>query len=189
MRLFFQDMDILHQFTLQLDSHRDAVQCQHCAKCDQFVSHGFVHKKQHNGDKQPVGKRLLCSNRYGRSGCGHTLRLYLAVDIPAWHYSSVHLLGFVQALIGGLGIQQAYQQSTGTAEPRHAYRWLNKLDGRLPLWRALLNRRPKAVCGDEGLASRTRRLRLLLPTLQALFVRFGTPLGERYQLDRQSAFI
>ncbi len=117
-------METLHQFTLELGFHEDALQCKNCAACNAFVSHGFIYKKQHNGDKKPVGKRVFCSNRYGKSGCGCTLRLYLAADIPTLQYSSIHLFIFLSALIAGLNIQKAYQKATGTLEPRNAYRWL-----------------------------------------------------------------
>jgi hypothetical protein len=75
MRLFFPDFDTLHRFTLELDRHQEALTCHHCARRGQLVSHGFVYRKQHNADKQPVAKRIFCSNRHGKTGCGRTRRL------------------------------------------------------------------------------------------------------------------
>ncbi|WP_198263018.1 hypothetical protein [sulfur-oxidizing endosymbiont of Gigantopelta aegis] len=69
---FFNTLQAMHQFTLSLDTHSDTLECQHCLKKDQFVSHGFIYKKQHQNDKQAIGKRIFCSNR-------HTHTEYLAV--------------------------------------------------------------------------------------------------------------
>lgn len=180
-------METLHQFTLELDCHKDALQCSNCAACNAFVSHGFVYKKQHDGDKKPVGKRILCSNRYGKSGCGCTLRLYLAADIPTLQYACIHLFVFLSALITGLNIQQAYQKATGTLEPRNAYRWLVKLDLQLAAYRGMLN--PKRGQCADSFFSRSKRFQLLLPTLLALFSLLGNMPCTHYQLIQQTTFM
>jgi len=56
---FFNTLQAMHQFTLSLDTHSDTLECQHCLKKDQFVSHGFIYKKQHQNDKQAIGKRIF----------------------------------------------------------------------------------------------------------------------------------
>jgi len=96
---FFKDLGRLHQFTLSLDFHQDMTQCHKCSKHDQFVSHGFVYKKQRQGDKTIVGKRIFCSNRYGKVGCGSTHRLYLTAQIPSLQYNTEHLFRFLLELI------------------------------------------------------------------------------------------
>lgn len=80
---YFNDMDTLHRFTLEIDRYQDELQCHHCAKNDQFVSHGFIYKQRSQSLREAVGKRIFCSNRYGRSGCARTFRLYIATELPS----------------------------------------------------------------------------------------------------------
>ena len=167
MKRYFDDLDALHRFTLSLDSQPHPIQCRHCSKQGQFVSHGFVYKKQHQGEKRTVGKRLFCSNRSGRSGCGRTLRLYLTTELAFLHYTTVHLTAFLFALLSGRTIHHAYRTATQTAEPRNAWRWLNKLQRKLVDYRALL----KTPCLQltHRLTVRNKQRTILFATLQALF--------------------
>jgi len=186
MKVFFEDLNSTQQFTLSLDHHRDTLKCQSCSKNNQFVSHGFVYKKQHNGITKTVGKRIFCSNRFGRAGCGRTFRLYLATEIPCLHYTVCHLALFLRTLIAGGSIHCAYQSVTKTPDPRNAYRWLNKLQRKLIDYRGVLNARTKDSANRFN--CRVRRLKLLLPTISALF---SSTISSclHYQLHTQKTFI
>lgn len=186
MHTFFKDLSSLNRFTHELDSHADTVECHHCRRRGQLVSRGFVYKKQHRGEPLPVGKRIFCSNRYGRPGCGRTRRLYLAAFIPAWHYAASCLAGFVSALCADASIAKAYCAATGAAAHRQAYRWLDKLEHRLSEFRCALPPRERPLA--RLAMNRCRRLRLLLPTLSALFDDLGLQPDARPQLQRQAAF-
>ncbi|VAW82589.1 hypothetical protein MNBD_GAMMA13-290 [hydrothermal vent metagenome] len=142
MKRYFDDLDTLHKFTLSLDSRPDLIPCRHCSKQDQWVSHGFVYKKQYQGERRTVGKHIFCSNRHGRSGCGRTLRLYLSTELAFLHYTTVHLTAFLFAFLGGRTTQHAYRAATQTTESRNAWRWLHKLQRKLVDYRVLL----KAPC-------------------------------------------
>ena len=150
-------------FCFQLNIQPE-LRCPHCHKHDQFTLHDFIYK---GVKKTEVGKRLLCSNRNGHSGCGRTIRLYISQRVPQLVYSSIELTAFLLALINGLSITQAYQDATGTFEPRNAYRWLDKLKSRLSAFRHYLT----TPCSQsvERFSHRIRGLRLLLPTLERLF--------------------
>jgi hypothetical protein len=160
---------------------------------DQWVSHGFVYKKQHQGKRRTVGKRLLCSNRYGRSGCGQTRRLYLATELAFLHYTTVRMTLFLVALLAGDSIQKAYQTATHTTEPRNAYRWLNKLHRKIMDYRALL----KTPCARQTYQStvKTKPRGIVLSTLQLLFSTFTSSLTSfpnccaQYQHHTQTTFI
>ncbi len=82
MQRFFKDYDSINQFSLSLDFHQDKVKCSFCLKNDQLISHGNVYKQRSMSVKEKVGKRIFCSNRYGRSGCGRTFQLYIATEVP-----------------------------------------------------------------------------------------------------------
>lgn len=187
MKQYFEDIDTLNQFTLELDHHQDELECTTCSKNDQFVSHGFVYKTADVDKEKPVGKRIFCSNRYGKSGCGATLRLYLAEAIPTLSYTTSHLFIFIARLIAWCNIQQAYQAATRTKDPRNAYRWLHRL------WRKLIDYRhclkSRTVCHTDMFTSRTQRLQVLLPTLQALFSALPHNPCAHYQIRKQAPFV
>lgn len=177
----------MHLFTLTLDTHSDHLNCQHCLKNDQFVSHGFIYKKQNQGEKQAVGKRIFCSNRSGRSGCGSTFQFYLSQEIPSLHYSTLELFIFLSSLLSSLTVQEAYEKATGTCDPRNAYRWLTKLQNKLMDYRCLLNTRTEPII--EIFKSKSKRFQLLLPTLQSLFLLMKEAPCADYQNLNQMSFI
>lgn len=187
MKKFFKTIASIHQYTMELDRYHDSLKCKHCFKQDQFISHGFVYKKARKGKKRTVGKRIFCSNRYGRSGCGSTFRLYLSEEIPTFQYTTTHLFAFLTALFALFSIQNAYEKATGTRDPRNAWRWLNKLQAQLIGYRQFLKTRSEDVV--EQFKSRTQRLQILLPTIQRLFLKISEPPCAHYQTINQVSFI
>lgn len=187
MRRFFQDFESIDSFTLSLDYHQDKVECPHCLKNDQFVSHGIIYKQRSIAVREAVGKRIFCSNRYGRKGCGRTLQLYMAQAIPAMQYGAAHLFVFLSSLLVNLTVDAAYRQATGQSTSRHAWRWLTKLAHRLSDFRSLLNARLDTLA--TGFNERCRRLKLLLPTVKRLFSILPHCPCAHYQLGCQHALI
>lgn len=100
MQKFYPDYDTIHRFTLSLDYHQNEVACLHCLKHDQFVSHGIIYKQRSMAVAEKVGKRLFCSNRSGRMGCGRTFQLYVASEVPSFRYGAAQLFVFISALAG-----------------------------------------------------------------------------------------
>ncbi len=172
---------------MELSRHAGSLKCHHCAKRDQFVSHGFVYKKQTGAKMLIVGKRIFCSDRYGRSGCGATLRLYLASSIPDLVYNAAILMTFITALFAGLTIQKAYLNATHCDDPRNAYRWLNKLQFSQNYYRVFLGS-PNTLY-DKQFNNRALRLKTLLPILKRLFSKISQTSCERYQILMQTSFI
>ena len=170
----------MHAFSLN-----PSLSCAHCGSDQSFVSHGFVYQKQTLDLPQRIGKRLLCSNRFGRSGCGHTVRLYLAQSIPRWHYGASVLALFLLALLGGYSVVRAFQLATGRYEARQAWRWLLRFCHQLPNWRARFQGR--IVTGASAL-TRSPRLRLLLTTLCGLFPNRHSQACAVLQLQWQHSF-
>lgn len=184
MQTFFADMNALERFTLDLRSD-PSLRCPHC-KCEgQLISHGFVYKKRQGAKRQAVGKRIFCSNRQGRRGCGRTKRLYLGEDIPALQYGTRHLLVFIMSLLSLKSIQRAYQEATGTREARNAARWIGKLWLKLAQYRGFLKARNDSAEQDRKFS--TGRLQRLLPTIDRLLMQTGTPC--RFQLCQQVSFL
>lgn len=188
MTLFFDTIDSLHRFSIGADLNRDNLTCQHCQQSGQFVSHGFVYKVDSIDSSHVVGKRLLCSNRCGKSGCGHTLFLRLADQIPTLHYNTLHLCIFLYAMISGHTIAYAYTWATGACSHRNAFRWLNRLHDRLAVYRTFLQRYRQAAL-NQNFKSRSHTLQLILSTICRLFSIPGSSSCHHYQLTFQSAII
>lgn len=182
---FFPNLTTLHRFTLELDRHQEKITCHHCGKHGQLVSHGFVYRKQHNANPKAVAKRIFCSNRHRRSGCGRTQQLYLSEVLPRLSYTTIHLFVFLASLIAGLTIHQSYQQATGSHEPRNAYRWLHKASLRLSNYRTSLQRPDLA----SRFPSRVKRLQLLLSTFSQLFSQSDLTNCQQFQLRYQQPFL
>lgn len=165
MNLFFDTLEALHQFTFSLDQHE--LTCASCSARGQFVSHGFCYKQQNFAATKTAGKRILCSRRSGRTGCGRTVQLYLASEVPGLHYGTAQLFAFITALFTRLSITAAYEKAVGKPESRHAWRWFKKLIQQLIVYRHYLHR--DALTDSAMLNTQSRSRQLLLPTLKALF--------------------
>lgn len=185
MQRFFENIASIDAFTRSLDYRQDVLECKHCLKNDQFVSHGFVYKQRSSLICEPVGKRLFCSNRYGRTGCGRTVQLYIASEFPSLHYGATVLFVFIVALLSPLTISEAYLKATGQLDTRHAWRWMNKLMLRISEYRCYLKSPAKRIINI--VTFQVRRSQILLPTLAQLMICTGH--CSQYQLINQKPFI
>ena len=185
MQLYYPSLHAIEQQTMQLEH----AHCVHCQQTQQLVSHGFVRKKRPCAEPETVGKRVFCSNRNNRTGCGRTMQLYLDSTIRYLYHAGCCVVTFVLALIEGMSIQNAYQHATGTAAPRHAYRWLNRLGERLSAYRSLSHQPPLPDTVAIATVKRPSRLLLLMSTFTALLQQFKPPLCAAYQLQLQRSFL
>ena len=126
-----------------------------------------VYKQRSQSLREPVGKRIFCSNRYGRTGCGRTFQLYLATELPSHHYGTTQLFAFITALLANFSITAAYCKAIGKHAPRHAWRWFKKLTQQLMSYRNHLHR--DAQTHSSLCTTQSRSKQILLPTLHALF--------------------
>lgn len=187
MDTFYPDIETLDAFTFSLDALGENIQCKHCHQCGQMISHGFVYKQHASAEKEPVGKRVFCSNRYGRSGCGRTHQFYVAHRFPFLRYGAAQLLIFLSSLLMGRALEDAYEAATGQVEPRNAWRWLKRLTFKLTDFRCFLKERLKLA--DACIQLKNRRLSLLLSTLKPLLSQLPHRPCSHYQLQQQCAFI
>lgn len=182
----FSSRQTLDQFTASLDSLSSDNTCSHCGKNDQWLSHGYVYKNSLTDSDPVAGKRILCSNRYGRSGCGRTRQLYLANIIPRRQYRLSTVIVFIQTLLSGMVVEDAYRKAIAstTKESRNAWRWINDFFKSLSGWRTLSSLSLKHE-QEEPITShhRSHKLTILLPTLNLLPTQLS-----RYQLQFQRAF-
>jgi hypothetical protein len=182
---YYPSLEAIHQQTTQLAPE----QCKHCGQTHQLVSHGFVRKKRTGGDPYPVGKRVFCSNRNHRTGCGHTMQLYLDSTLRYVHYLGSAVVAFVLLLLAGVSIAQAYTQATQAQTPRHAYRWLHRLEAQMSAYRSLFHQPLLEQPPPFGVRPSSLRRTLLASTFDALLSRFKQPLGQTYQSQLQRPFV
>jgi len=187
MQRFFPDFESLDRFTLSLDCLDQTLPCPHCSNRGNLVSHGVIYRQRSMHEREAVGKRVLCSNRYQHTGCGRTVQLSVAGVLPRRRYGAAQLFVFVSALLMHASVVSAYRAATGQSACRHAWRWLTKLTRHLTDYRCLLGTR--AETDAAAFAHRCRRLRLLLPTLKQLFARLRACPCSSYQLASQAAFV
>ena len=109
----FSSLGAIEQFTRSLNSLASDNACQHCHQNDQWHSHGYVYKQQAIDQRSAIGKRMICSNRYGKGGCGHTRQLYLSDMIPHKHHRLCVVVAFIVALLQGHSVTDAYRQALG----------------------------------------------------------------------------
>ena len=186
MQIFFEDIESIDTYTRCLDCYISSLECSNCKKHDQFVSHGFVYRQRSRGLKEPVGKRIWCSTRYGRTGCGRTFQLYVADRIPSLQYGTSSFFIFISSLLSQLSVSKAYQFATGQSESRHAWRWLNKLTHNMIEFRGFVKNRGMT---PSLFKNRVRRLQVLLPTLGRIIDQLDHCPCSHYQWLRQQPFI
>ena len=185
MQIYYSSLEEIHQQTTQLENEK----CIYCGG-SHLVSHGYIYKKNSSSTEPvAVGKRLICSERYGRTGCGRTLQLYLASRVRYLHYAGCCVVALVSGLMAGLSTAKAYKDVTGTKDPRNAYRWLNRLIERISVYRSHFEKPKLDEAGDTSfLVSNPDRI-LLTSTFRALLDKFGDPLCRCYQQLLQISFL
>ena len=179
MKQFFHSMTEIRQ---HLNSLPYAA-CPYCQKQGCLVPHDNVYR-YHDRSLVPVGKRIFCSNRYTHSGCGRTYRLYLAQVVPGLHYAATHVMLFITLLLAGKTIAHAYFAATQQPNPRHAYRWLNRLQRQCCTFRCQL----KTPHLASPMVYRSRRFQVVLGTLSCLIAQLGNSFCLHFQVLSQRAF-
>ena len=185
MQIYYPSLQAIEQQTIQLDLAR----CAHCQRTRQLVSHGFIRKKRVGADPEAVGKRVFCSNRNQRTGCGRTMQLYLDATVRYLHHAGATVMAFVLSLMAGVSIEQAYLGATGAGTARNGYRWLTRLNAQLTFYRSLSHRPPLREAGAGAAPNRSLRLASLMATFEALLQRFGQPLCAAYQRQLQGPLL
>ncbi|BBB62219.1 hypothetical protein UNDKW_5964 (plasmid) [Undibacterium sp. KW1] len=185
MQRYYPNLQAIHQQTMQLEY----AQCKHCQQTQHLVSHGFIRKKRLGAEPQAVGKRVYCSNRHHRTGCGRTMQLYLDSTIRYLHHAGCCVVALVLLLMAGMTVQHAYHQATGVSMPRNAYRWLHRLHMQASVYRSLPHRPPLQDANPFMTTHRSARLGSLMSTFQTLLQRFGQHLCTAYQSQLQRSFL
>lgn len=185
MQIYYPSLQAIEQQTSQLDH----AQCHHCKQPRQLVSHGFIRRKRSGDVPAAIGKRVWCSNRHRRTGCGRTLQLYLDSTLRRLHYTAEAMEALLLALLAGVTIQCAYHQATGTAAARNAYRWLRKLAAQASVHRSLAHQPLLPDATPMAVTAHPSTRQLLMSTVTALLGQCAAPLCTAFQRQWQRPFV
>lgn len=123
--------------------------CPHCARCGTLIGHGFLRGYSERGQEREVrGRRLFCSNRQRRPGCGRTFSVKLATVIAGFIVRTLTLFRFASAVLGGLTRRAAWLGAAGGAlSLSSGYRLWSRLTAAQSALRARLSREvPAPAC-------------------------------------------
>jgi hypothetical protein len=137
MQLFFSSLHEIQQYTSWMN-RQYKVACHHCQQVGNLIAHGFVYRQISSLENEIVGKRFVCSKRYSNQGCGKTIQLRLAKQLPNRRYQALVFGLFILLLLTNYSVTRAYQQATNQLSTRHAWRWLNTLKNNIWRYRQFL---------------------------------------------------
>lgn len=113
--------------------------CPHCGRLGTLNGHGVLRSYGECGEPGVVrGRRLFCSNRGRRPGCGRTVSVLLARVIAGFVVTTRILARFVEAVLTGRSRHKAWSTAAGTLSLSSGYRLWRRLNRAQPGWRAAL---------------------------------------------------
>ncbi len=119
--------------------------CPHCGAHGTLIGHGFLRGyAEQTSDVVIRGRRLFCSNRGLKKGCGRTWSVLLANVIARCTLTVGTLGAFVCGLARHQGSERAARACHWPFSMRSAYRLNVRLQRHVPRWKAWLNARVPA---------------------------------------------
>jgi hypothetical protein len=84
-------------------------QCPHCRQTGALIGHGLLRGYAERSSERVVrGRRIFCSNRGLRPGCGRTFSVLLTMVLSGFLVRTLTLFCFVTAVLGGLTRRAAW---------------------------------------------------------------------------------
>ena len=116
--------------------------CPHCRQSGTLIGHGFLRGYAERGSGLVVrGRRIFCSNRGKRPGCGRTFSVKLGCVLSGFVVRTLTLWCFVQAVLGGLTLRAAWLvEAAGALSLSSGYRLWRRLSAAQSALRARLCR-------------------------------------------------
>ena len=118
--------------------------CPHCKTVGTLIRHGFLHGFDDSDSSQKVvrARRIFCSNRHRRPGCGRTFSIWIADKIRRLSLTTRTLWTFLQHAVSG-SIAAAIRATDGPRSDRTFQRIWTRFDrGQSAIRTALLGRGP-----------------------------------------------
>ena len=99
------------------------IACPHCRQTGMVVGHGLLMGYAEHGEWVVRGRRLLCSRRFRRSGCGHTFSVLLATVLAGFVARAGSVSRLLESVVaGGLCRKAAWEQASPGLTLRSGYR-------------------------------------------------------------------
>lgn len=164
-----------------LSSLVKTIACPHCRQVGALVGHGWLRGYAEHGGAQVVrGRRLLCSARFRRAGCGRTVSVWLETTLPRFTVRTATLSALLEAVVSGESKKAAWERLEAGLSLRSVYR----------LWARLLaaqSHMRTALCAltEPPPSTDPRPIAQLLGHLQQAFGGAGCVLaGFQYRIQR-----
>jgi hypothetical protein len=125
-------------------------QCPHCRQTGALIGHGFLRGYAERSSALVVrGRRVFCSNRGLRPGCGRTFSVLLSTVLAGFVVRTLTLFRFASAALSGLTRRSAWLGAAGGAlSLSSGYRLWRRLSGAQSWLRArLCNAASPPACG------------------------------------------
>lgn len=126
--------------------------CPHCGRTETLIGHGYVRGYGEHGTTQEVrGRRIFCSNRQRRPGCGRTVSASLMTAMLGFVVRTLSLFRFAKAVLGGLTRRAAWlAEASGTFSLSSGYRLWRRLNAAQSALRTRLSGLAQApACGEQ----------------------------------------
>ena len=158
--------------------------CAHCRRTGTLNRHDRVQGNDPDAvDKQiPRGRRVWCSNRGRRGGCGRTMRIMFARLMPRHSVNAKMLSRLLKGLCGGGSVKHVWEACRLPVQLQSVYHLLRRFRDRLDAVRvALLSRcKPPGSLHADPLRQTAEHLRCAFPQcenpVEAFQHTFQTPI-------------
>jgi hypothetical protein len=150
--------------------------CPHCRRIGMVVGHGLLMGyAEHGGECVVRGRRLLCSRRFRRTGCGRTFSVLLATVLAGFVTRAGSLSCLLESVVaGGLCRKAAWEQAASGLTLRSGYRlWARLLAVQSRVRTVLCGVGPPPATTDvRPMAQMLAHLRQVLSATECLFAGF-----------------
>ena len=124
--------------------------CPHCKLSGYLILHGYLYGYDEQDNTRKVrGRRIYCSNRYNKNGCGRTFCVLPASVMPRFIISAQSLWRFLDNVKSGLGLAGAFRKAGGTMSPSSIYRLIKKFSLNQTRIRSCLHRIKDPPAADD----------------------------------------
>lgn len=184
-RWFCRDDDEWNAFVLRLK----LMPCPHCQTVGALIRHGFLYGFDETSPQRKTlrARRVFCSNRRQRPGCGRTFSVWLADKIRRLRLTTRGLLQFLQRVVAD-GIAAAIRTADLPLCERSLQRVWRRFDhGQSAIRTALSGRGPPPKTPSESPLPSSRRPQAahVLAHLQAAFPDADCPIAAFHQATRR----
>ena len=101
--------------------------CPHCRLIGCLILHGYLYGYSDLGNSRILrGRRIYCSNRHRKTGCGKTFSVLTAQVLPKFTVSASSLWRFLNNIKNGLNPARAFKMTGCPMAPTTIYRLLKK---------------------------------------------------------------